>query len=242
MDNSVFIIKVLFGGLGDMLFYSHLPRIAHELGYTTVLISNRSECRHPDYKKLVWDMNPYVNGYTDEDADYPLFSTIDEGMNLLDTHMLKRGLDDGKRFHEPEIYYQPKLIEAYKDKIIYDGNFVSYVGKINGTLIAKHLRKKPNLLQMQYRKGIMLKGVKEISTPTIFDYCDLIYSCKEFYCLTSGGATLAAAMRKPATVFYGTRHNPMFRHSPLHTYIRMSDPEPIRVIKKLFTNKDKKYF
>jgi len=51
--------------------------------------------------------------------------------------------------------------------------------------------------------------------------CDFIYSCKEFYCFTSGVATLAAALGKPATVLYVEGINPMFHHSKLHSFVRL---------------------
>ena len=54
------IIKIKHGGLGDHLFYSHIPRIAKESGkYNKVFISNQSDFRNKDYKKLVWEFNKF---------------------------------------------------------------------------------------------------------------------------------------------------------------------------------------
>ena len=49
------IIEIQKGGLGDHLFYSHLPRIAKQTyAFDVVLISNKSQFRNQDYKKLIW--------------------------------------------------------------------------------------------------------------------------------------------------------------------------------------------
>jgi hypothetical protein len=150
---------------------------------------------------------------------------VENGMNLLDKVMLLLGIDDGARFHEPEIYYSPKFKKEYH-KNIYDPNFVSYVGDVG--------RKKVNLYmysRMQFRRFQMkIRSEKAlrlycnqrfIETPTLREFCDLIYSSKSFYCLTSGSATLAAALNKPAVAFYGKGQNRMFHHSKLHTYIEL---------------------
>jgi glycosyltransferase involved in cell wall biosynthesis len=43
-----FIIEVNYGGLGDHLFNSHLPKIAEEVGgFDAILVSRQSEFRHP---------------------------------------------------------------------------------------------------------------------------------------------------------------------------------------------------
>src|SRR5271170_4999924 len=97
-------IKINYGGLGDHLFLSPIPRIAKEQGkYEKVLVSNKSIFRHSDYKKLVWEMNPYVDGFTDEDGTdvEDVKMEGEENLNLLDKLMFGFGLDDGKRFHEP---------------------------------------------------------------------------------------------------------------------------------------------
>ena len=125
------VLQIKYGGLGDHLFYSHLPRIAKESKkYTKVYISNFSEFRHQDYKKLIWDLNPYLDGFIDEAGYIPNFSKIENNMNILDKIMLEFGIDDGIRFHEPEIYYKPNFIQKF-NKIIYDPNYVSYVGRLN---------------------------------------------------------------------------------------------------------------
>ena len=63
-----------------------------------------------------------------------------------------------------------------------------------------------------------IAGLIEIQADNLEYFCDIIFSCKAFYCLVSGPATLAAAIRKPAVVFYDNSINSMFLHSKLNSY------------------------
>ncbi len=224
--NDTFVIQVNHGGLGDHLFLSHLPRLAKQVaGYKFVRVSSCSPFRHEDYRMMVWEMNPFVDGFTDEERPFPDIESVPQGTNLLDQLMLERGIDDGVRFHEPEIFYTPEQIPSVAGATIYDPNFVSYVGKIKGRDISSYFQS--NRIQVDYMfkprdKSLELKmkcGV--LQTADLFHYCNLIYSCQQFFCLTSGGATLAAAMKKPAVAFYGKGQNPMFHHSNYHQYVEV---------------------
>jgi FkbM family methyltransferase len=218
------IIEVKDGGLGDHLFWSHVPRIAKETGvYGKVFISNQSPFRHPDYKRLIWELNPYVDGFCDEHGFHPFFSDLDGSMNLLDKLMLLCGLEDGKRFHDPELYFKPEIIPELLNKTIFDPNFVSNVGKLSSGVIEEYFREnKVNVdLQMKLRdKSYPVKSYGEYMESFSLEYfCGIIISCKKLYCLASGTATLAAALGKPAFVFSGKDQAAMFRHSKLHSYI-----------------------
>jgi hypothetical protein len=217
------ILKNIWGGLGDHLFYSHLPRTAKVSGaFDRVMVSNQSAYRNPDYKRLIWEPNPYLDGFTDEDGLCPSFSSVPEGMNILDRIMTLLGIDDGVRFHEPELYYQPPPRPDMTEKTVYDPNYVSHVGEIEPRRIAAYLSRRGVKVDYQFKvreKSYPLPGLPELNTPTIFDYCQVIASCRQFVCLTSGGATLAAALKRPVIAFYGFEQAPMFHHSPMHRYV-----------------------
>lgn len=217
---DTFVIKVSFGGLGDHLFYSHLPKIAKRAGFRRVLLSNQSAFRKPEYRKLVWELNPYLDGFTDDDADYPLFNTLSSGCNLLDEIMLRRGLDDGRRCHEPEIYYKPNIIKEWQHLTIFDPNFITLVGEVANERMQNFLKTTgwPDAQIQFFGRGHLISCERTIETPTVFDYCDLIHSCTRFVCLTSGGAPLAASIGKTATVLHGKGHPTMFLHSRYHHY------------------------
>src|SRR5262245_36345995 len=61
------ILQIGHGGLGDNLFLSHIPQIAKEVsGVRKVFISTHSVFREDAYKSLIWESNPFVDGFVDE--------------------------------------------------------------------------------------------------------------------------------------------------------------------------------
>jgi len=217
------VIHVQYGGLGDHLFYSHLPRIAKETGaYDRVLISTYSEYRHLEYKELIWDLNPFVDGFTDECGLIEPFGEVKPGLNLLDEIMLRSGLDDGKRFHGPEVYFDPVELADLVDESVFDPNFVSFVGEIKPGQVEGYFGLNLPDLQMSPRdRSHCISGVPFLSSGSLKEFCGIICSCRELVCLASGTATLAAALGKPATVLYGTGQNRMFHHSRIHNYVEL---------------------
>jgi len=241
------VIEIPYGGLGDHLFHSHIPRIAKESGvYDKVYISNLSLFRHNDNKTLVWELNPFIDGFVDikgvscnlESVVNKLSKINNSKSNLLDEIMLIYGLDNNVRWNEPEIYYVPVFKEEY-NKVIYDPNFLSWVGTVEKYDLMRYLRK--NKLEfefvMQARSEKALYEYsntnKLIETKSLFDYCDLVFSSSKFYCLTSGSATIAAALKKPSTVFYGKYQGDAFRHSKLHEYIEVRKSLVDRIVRKM---------
>ena len=61
-----------------------------------------------------------------------------------------------------------------------------------------------------------------IETKNLEHYCSVIVSAKQFICLTSGGATLAAALGVPSMALWGNGQCTMFHHSPMHTYVNVN--------------------
>ena len=219
------IIQINKGGLGDHLFFSHLPRIAKQTGaYDAVFFSTKSLCRHPDTLTLIWKLNPWLDGFTDEVGVYHFPKKVNESENLLDAIMLAYGIDDSIRFHEPEIYYTPIRQSNMMESVVYDPNYISFTGKLStGKKIEdwfnnKNIKVNYQLRNLKNRILPIYSAEKEIATTNIFELCDLIISCKRLYCLTTGTATLAAALGKSVTVFYGNGHDPLYRHSTLHQY------------------------
>lgn len=243
-SSKTLVIRIGDGpGLGDNLFYSHLPRIAKTYGsFEKVYIHNPWSFRSNDLKRIIWEMNPYVDGVIDSDLptldaltrkDFRSeFADFTTRQNLLDQIMLIQGFDDGERFHEPEVYYQPKFREEFH-KVVFDPNWISNAGglsfedvleffdsegiKIEAVMGKKEGGKGGNAHQNLFDYDI---DVEYIHTPTLEDFCDLLYSAKAIYCFVTGTATLAAALKKPATVFVGKNVfiNPVFFHSKFHRY------------------------
>lgn len=219
------ILQLKYGGLGDHLFYSHIPRIAKETGvYDKVLISNKSEFRSNDYRHIIWELNPHIDGFTDEEGQYVTDAKPqNDNENLLDRIMLGLGLDDGKRFHEPEIYYKPLILPDLADAIVYDPNYLSNAGFVNSKKVSRYFREK-NIkvdLQLVQRERYIptLPFGKFLRTKSIYDFMDVIASAKEVYSLVTGTPTLAAALGRRVHVFYTPEMPPEFRHSKNNDYI-----------------------
>lgn len=222
VNKSSLILQINYGGLGDHLFYSHIPRIAKKSGiYQSVYVSNHSIFRNEGIKKLVWDLNPYIDGFIDARGECIGGVGPISGINLLDQIMYFYGLDDGQRFHEPEIYYRPKIISSLSEDLIFDPNYISKIGCLSVEKLKRYFDKNLNYLSQMQKRNCSVSldsGGKKIIANDIFEYADIIASCKQFYCLTSGGATLAAAIGVPSIVFYGFGQNIIHRHSNMHSY------------------------
>lgn len=221
------ILEIQKGGLGDHLFYSHLPRIAKATGaYDTVLLSTRSICRNPETMELVWKKNPYLDGFTDQPGTFHFAETLMPEENLLDRIMLRYGLDDGIRYHEPELYYQPAKLPELANATLYDPNFISYTGDLQtGRLVEAWLKEHEVHLTCQMKqlgqRSLPVACSNEYQSKNLADFCSVLVSCKKMYCLTTGTATLAAALGVPLTVFYGTGLDPIYRHSRIHEYVHL---------------------
>ena len=245
MEKRRLVIEIPYAGLGDHLFHSHLPRIAKETNkFDEVFISEKSPYRHSDYKKLVWEINPYVDGFIDEKGltcDLQKIVSkihVNSTFNLLDEIMFAFGLDNGKKWNEPEIYYKPKFIREYNYKI-FDPNFLSWVGNVIPEDAMIFLKKQDfqieKVMKQRSEKFLFIPDDKTefITTETLFDFCDLISSSSKLFCLTSGTATIAAALGKPAIVLYGKEQPIGFRHSTIHNYFEIRTTKWFKIKKKV---------
>jgi len=60
------VLQIKWGGLGDHLFWSHIPAVAKGMGVKRVLLNARnSDWRHNDYREM-WRLNPHLDGETDK--------------------------------------------------------------------------------------------------------------------------------------------------------------------------------
>ena len=129
---------------------------------------------------------------------------MDDNQNMLDSIMLAYGLDDGIRMHEPEVYYKPNINDSLAQINIYDPNYQSYTGDlISGRLMDDYFSQ--NDISIHYQMKFLGKRYLPIQSAqlnssfacnNLFEFCDLLASVNKIYCLTTGTATLAAAINK----------------------------------------------
>ena len=242
------IIEITYSGLGDHLFHSHIPRIAKQYGnYDEVYVSSFSKFGHADYKTLIWELNPYVDGFIDSSGIKCDIGALvkkvsrNSEYNLLDEVMFFYGLNNGLIWNQPEIYYHPKIKEEYR-YVIYDPNFVSWIGNVIDEDANLYFKSKninfDFVMKLRGNKVMYLpnKNSKYIETPSLQDFCDLIASSKKMYCLTSGTATLASALQKSCTVFYGIGQEDGFKHYKKHNYVLVPRNFFNRILRKLKKN------
>ena len=223
--NKKLIIEIRKGGLGDHLFYSHLPRIAKETGaFDSVYISNHSFFRNEDYKKLIWESNPFVDGFTEDRGVFHFSTFFNDTQNLLDTLMLLYGLEDNIRMHNPEIYFKPEVKAELKGAILYDPNFVSYTGDLKSSELIKNWFDQKNIsvdFQMAVigKRKLTLKNQQVLIANDIFDFCSILISVEKIFCLNTGTAVLATALELNCNVFYGKGLDKGYMHSKSNNYI-----------------------
>ncbi len=236
MNSDVLILEIKYGGLGDHLFYSHIPRIAKETGkYAKVYVSELSDFRNPEYREFIWGTNPFVDGFANRPGQHVIPVAEDAGLNFLDRLMLGFGLDDGQRFHEPELYIQPPLRSELAEVSIYDPNYISNAGRFGRRDLEEVIRQQFIHIDRQMaprNKSRMLSEIPtNVTAKDLNEFCSIIVSCKDLYCLTTGTATLAAALGKPATIFYGDGVKTVFHHSKMHRYIFVSESFASKVLR-----------
>jgi hypothetical protein len=203
-----------YDGLGDQLVFSHLPELAKKTGrYEKVYVSEFNKYGRPEYKDLVWKMNPFVDGFVDLPGTFTnriQFARILEkwidpmpGLNLLDSMMLLHDIDDGERDHKPVCYYKLRKrtdLDDISEKTILDiGSRTISTKDFNVDVFLQELEKQgcvPDLFIVS--KGLTnsmdVDKEKSITPEDIYDWCDIMMSCKEYVCFNSGGYWLSSAL------------------------------------------------
>jgi len=212
------ILKADFGGLGDHLAFSTLAEVCDRNGYDFYL-SDTCQFRNNQTLDLVWLQNPYFKGVTHEPANcghgITDFENMDHNLSMNRNLEIKFGFPESILEHDskfPIIYYQPKLIDKFKDSLLIDLNGHSFT--INGygynwPLIEQYINEEIN--QSNYKSiyfiipnesnysntdyNFNFIRAEHIVTSDIFNYTDTIYSCKKIITIWSGGSHLASAIK-----------------------------------------------
>jgi hypothetical protein len=208
------IIKVEFGGLGDHLFHSPLPRLLKENKYATeVFLSSESSFRSQDIYNFVWKDNPYLDGISSESPTKIVNPNPKVG-NIMNIIAACYGVNNIEYEITPEIYSNFKVDNAFKDNSYLDLNYISFVGAFSILDEIEIIKKMKDYILVNPKKYLLpFIGQRYIKTRNFNHYISLVFSCKSFACLTSGGASVSAAFSKSATVFYGFGHPDTNRHS-----------------------------
>jgi len=207
------ILYVNYGGLGDHLAFSTLPEVCDKNGYDFYL-SDKTKFRDNEIFQLIYNINPFFKGVIDEEPNcgHDGYTNLDGGYDLkLSVNRnfeIKIGFVDSLTENQSEypiIYYTPKKINEYDDCVLLDLNAISSFGdydlEIVKNYIIKNKKERFLLISPTYAKAIIGDeffkdfNVVRITTTDIFNYCDLIFSCKKIICLWSGSSVLSATIK-----------------------------------------------
>jgi hypothetical protein len=212
-------------GLGDQIWHTHLPRVAKASGaYRKVLFSLDSVYRHPGMFEVLWRDNPHIDAFVPSASGFSFVDirTFPPEMNKLDQIMLAAHIDDGHRWHEPEIYRRFDPIAALQGKVLYDPNFVTEAGRVTSDAVQRYLRQSGVRVDFQFAprwNALPLPDVQVLPPHDLDWFCRAIVSSAALYCFTTGTASLAPALKKTAHVLYGAGVSPDVHHSRLNEYV-----------------------
>ena len=207
-----YVLYQQFGGLGDNLQFSTLPEGFYEMGKTFAVSSN-NKVRNKEITQLVWEENPYVlNTESDEKPNCGSVlpqKWLTEARNVVEWNEIRHGIDPKNL--KPKIFYKPKRTPEYDDYFVFDlgadtcfrrgfysvEKLIEVVNKINKSY------NKTLFISSEHSKSPIIEhfsGENKIKIKNIFEYCDVIHSCKKFICLYSGGGSLASCVREEGTL------------------------------------------
>jgi hypothetical protein len=203
-------------GLGDTAIYSTLPERFSKLGYD-VYLDKDTRSSNPEIYELFWQKNPYIKGLTDKkpNAGYPRQGLFYEIANRLPGY---RSIEAMERAHAlpppygmaPKVYYEPKPFHVKLDNIILV-DFSAVSSKIGQRGLAECMKmmsgkfKNPHYLQVLHQKHIVLNSPIVVGSQhhvaSIYEYLDMLASCRGWIGSEAGGQSLASAIRGEHSVY-----------------------------------------
>jgi len=200
------VIYQEWGGLGDNLAHSTIPKLCKKYGYDCYLSKHNKFNNTETYELLFKDIPlideknvSWINNYTVQK---------NKEWNLLRSIQIGYGFDEAP-YSYPFINYTPKIKEELKDKTLVDLSGAYYFNffkqyftnenilKVYNKIIS--LDKIENALQVEKNNYNGTKSVnilnEKFKINSLFDYCDALYSCKNFITLDSGQSNLASGIK-----------------------------------------------
>ncbi len=211
-------INIPWNGLGDNLFHTHLPYLAKQNGYSSVIINITEKVYKSDINKLVWKTNPFV-------TDIKIYN---QGAYYKETFLNSNILHKISYFYnlecpfdvEPYVNFN-KIDSFYENKTVFDPNYISASGIVSQDKICKYISSYDNIVFMNNLnfRYIYKTNNYSIKPLNLEEYFTIVNSCKYFISAVSGGCSLRAAFGKRGSALYGIGQNPLHRHSNLIKYI-----------------------
>ena len=202
------IISQPWGGLGDNLQFSTLPELFHQVGIPTY-VSTQNAYRNAEIQELVWKMNPYISGFSDDPpnagAIRNAYLPFSNKLAFIERIEAAHDLKPANRF--PKVYYEPQQIKGVQDLILVDLGSVSVrsshkdLTQFLRTISAEYEPDKERYREVRFasvvspQQKLRFPELQTHDVANIFEYCDALYSCKAFLTVHSGAQSLAVALR-----------------------------------------------
>jgi hypothetical protein len=198
-----------YGGLGDNLQYSTLPELFAARSHR-VFVSKDNAVRNQEIHDLVWGCNPYVSGVSDAPPNagavhHETFMKLPRTSDYIRRWERVHGLEPANDL--PKIYYPCKPRPDFADRIIVDvtSNSTVYEKHVVDGWMAYTVRTfgyaQPDCVQIAFSQKIAEHEASRFDGGTyrirdIFEYCDIIASCRAVITVFSGAAVLAATIKR----------------------------------------------
>ena len=166
------ILYIDFGGLGDHLAFTTIPEVCYKNGYDLYL-SSKSKFRDSQIYSLVWELNPFFKGITDEEPNcghdgLTNLNDYDYNLSVNRNYEIKMGfantiLENNSKY--PILYYKPNQLEEYSDYILLDLNSVSvsdYDLNSIKTHLLKYKHEKFLVIEPTYSKSIINNNFRKM--------------------------------------------------------------------------------
>ena len=189
------------GGLGDWLINSTLPELFHKKGYRVYLSSKAiNEFKTKDTLDLLLQC-PYIEGVSDEPHNIgwgganiweSFLDWSDPKLTLVSLREYVHNFDI--KNVKPIIYYQPNYRVEFADKVVCDFNFFSNRSFYNFEKVNQFIVNNKDFVYLNLKGDFPNNEI--YNTKGIFEYIDILYSCKNFKCIYSGGSVLSSAISR----------------------------------------------
>ena len=208
MNNKKAIFAQPWGGLGDNLQFSNLPKLYNNQGFQ-FKISYFNHERNTNIYDFCWKSNPYYSGKTISKPNIGWNKWIDNYSQVLENKDLNavqvmnvcHGFEPGDGY--PSIYldgnYKSRPIDS---EFITDLNAISSIPTENGWKNVYDYIKNYEFTSLNYPTVKDLKNNldyfdsnKSIDVYSISETIDILSRTETFICLYSGSQTLAAALK-----------------------------------------------
>ncbi len=207
--------KVIFsqpwGGLGDNLSFSNLPKLYNEID-SNFYLSVLNNCRNKDIKEICWDNNSYVKksqrlipniGYKTMLKNG--FKLYNKKFNIIQNINILHGFDSGNGLPEIELKdFQKSNIAKFE--LILDLNASSLFSETNNSYNIKSLTESINEFQSKkaldliypniYTNKLPISNNANLEINSMSHLIDVLLLTDVFVCFNSGSHVLASAVKE----------------------------------------------